>query len=232
MPKTLGKRSRGDYERFTDFLRESVLDDWNRIVEHPFTDALAAGTIGHDAMRSYLIQDHRFIDHFVVLLSSMVAHAPSLKDRIPGCQFLALITGKENTYFERSLEALGVTEEASKAAPMLDCTQRFLDLMKEASSSGKLHKMLSVLVVAEWSYLSWGARVDGARAKDLPFWCGEWIDLHCGDYFESVIEYLRGLLDAQGKAMSDAEVAEAQDAFSRAVRLEVAFFDHAWALHK
>lgn len=25
------------------------------------------------------------------------------------CQFLALITGKENTYFERSFEALGVT---------------------------------------------------------------------------------------------------------------------------
>ena len=30
--------------------------------------------------------------------------------RFGSCQFLALITGKENTYFERSFEALGVTD--------------------------------------------------------------------------------------------------------------------------
>lgn len=74
-------------------------------------------------MRRYLIQDHRFLDAFVVLLASMVAHAPTLKDRIEGCQFLGLVTGKENTYFERSLAALGVDAEASKAAPMETVTQ-------------------------------------------------------------------------------------------------------------
>ena len=38
----------------------------------PPPDALARGDIDVDAMRYYLIQDHRFIDDFVVLLSSMV----------------------------------------------------------------------------------------------------------------------------------------------------------------
>ena len=36
----------------------------------------------------------------------MVAHARCLEDRIFGCQFLALVTGKENTYFERCFQAL------------------------------------------------------------------------------------------------------------------------------
>lgn len=57
-------------------------------------------------MPGYLIQDHRFLDSFVVLLASMVAHARCLEDRIFGCQFLALVTGKENTYFERCFQAL------------------------------------------------------------------------------------------------------------------------------
>jgi thiaminase/transcriptional activator TenA len=74
-------------------------------------------------MRRYLIQDHRFVDTFVVLLASMIARAPTLKDRIPGCQFLGLVTGKENNYFERSLAALGIDGEASKAAPMESATQ-------------------------------------------------------------------------------------------------------------
>ena len=89
----------------TERLRAEAGEAWTAVVEHPFTDALAQGTdMDEDAMRYYLIQDHRFLDDFVVLLASMVAAAPTLQDRIPGCQFLALITGKENTYFERSFE--------------------------------------------------------------------------------------------------------------------------------
>jgi thiaminase/transcriptional activator TenA len=42
----------------------------------------------------------------VVLLVSIIAKAQCLEDRIPGCQFLAMITGTENTYFERSFKAL------------------------------------------------------------------------------------------------------------------------------
>ena len=90
---------------FSERLRAEAGEAWTAVVEHPFTDALAQGTdMDEDAMRYYLIQDHRFLDDFVVLLASMVAAAPTLQDRIPGCQFLALITGKENTYFERSFE--------------------------------------------------------------------------------------------------------------------------------
>lgn len=69
----------------------------------------------------------------------MVAKAPSLKDRIPACQFLAVITGSENTYFERSLAALGVSVEQSQSAMMQQPTADFLQLMSDAAASGKLH---------------------------------------------------------------------------------------------
>ena len=80
--------------RFTDELREAAGDQWQRVVNHRFTDELAAGTINRDWLRRYLIQDHRFLDAFVVLLASIVANAHDLSDRIPGCQFLGVITGK------------------------------------------------------------------------------------------------------------------------------------------
>ena len=68
--------------------------------------------------------------------------------------------------------------------------------------------MLSVLVVCEWSYLSWGQIV--ATTKDSivnrdDFVTYEWIDLHCGTYFESVVEYLRSLLDREASYLSDEE---------------------------
>ena len=51
-----------------------------------------------------------------------------MQDRIPGCQFLGLITGKENTYFERSLEALGVGEKERYIASELPSTSAFCSL--------------------------------------------------------------------------------------------------------
>ena len=69
---------------------------------------------------------------------------------------------------------------------------RFEKLMRDVAGSGSLARMLAVLVVAEWSYMSWGERVRAAAVPE-PFWCREWVDLHSGDYFGSVVAYLRGL---------------------------------------
>lgn len=92
------------------------------------------------------MQDHRFVDAFVSLLARMISAARSLEDRIPGCQFLGLITGRENTYFERSFAALGVSDEERRATPSSAAQQSFEKLMREVASSGSLAEMLAVLV--------------------------------------------------------------------------------------
>lgn len=139
--------------RFTDELRALAGAKWDAVVEHRFTDELAAGTIADGVLARYLIQDHRFLDAFVVLLASMVAAAPTLADRIPGCQFLALITGRENTYFERSFDALGVDKAARVDTPNAPPTSAFDGLMREAAKAS-YPEMLAVLVVAEWRWES------------------------------------------------------------------------------
>ena len=45
---------------------------------------VAAGTLPNATLARYLVQDHKFVDAFMVLLASMVAHAPTLVDRVPG----------------------------------------------------------------------------------------------------------------------------------------------------
>ena len=213
---------------FTESLREEAGSNWTAVIAHKFTDELAAGSISKDVLTRYLIQDHRFIDAFVVLLSSMVAAAPTLKDRIPGAQFLGLITGKENTYFERSFEALGVTE-VERAVPNAPVQAAFEGLMRDAAHSGSLASMLAVLVVAEWSYQSWGERVLPVSVAE-PFWCREWVDLHSGEYFGSVVGYLRGLLDRVIPTLPPAEVEAARAYFACAVQLELVFFDQAYSV--
>lgn len=214
-----------DSVRPTEMLRQGKIEDWQAATTHAFTRELADGTLPEHKMRWYLQQDYQFVDGFVRLLASAIAHAPSLADSVPAAQFLAVITGPENTYFLRAMEALG-TQPSTDAAP---ATRAFQDLMAEAAASGRYENMLAVLVVAEWVYLSW-ASPENPPKQDLPFWFAEWITLHAGEGFEGVVEYLRGQLDKVWPTLD----AQAQDEVTRlfhlAVELERDFFDAAYAV--
>ena len=213
--------------RPTDYLKSLCLDDWNAATQHPFCNALADGTLDLDKMRQYLIQDYQFIDGFVRLLASMIAKAPTLKDSVPAAQFLAVITGPENTYFLRAFEELNVSDDAWKNAALKPPTIGFQNLMAEAAVSGKYEQMLAVLVVAEWVYLSWATPVNPPKS-DNPFYFAEWIRLHAGEGFENVVEYLRSQLDAQWNGLNAEQRKNIEAIFCKAVKLERAFFDISW----
>ena len=213
--------------KFTEELRDAAGEQWSRVVNHRFTDELATGTIDRDVLKRYLIQDHRFLDVGVVLLASMVANARELSDRIPGCQFLAVLTGKENTYFERCFEKMNVTKEDRESIPDSDVTVKFCEFLRDAAKSGSLGEMLAVLVVCEWSYMSWGERVLEKTVRD-DFACYEWVDLHSGEFFRGVIEYLRGLLDKEEQFLDEEGKAAVKKRFLEAVQYEEEFFEHAY----
>ena len=54
-------------------------------------------------------------------------------------------------------------------------TTKFVQLMKTTANEGTLGEMLSVLVVAEWSYLSWGEQVLNKTNREGDFTTWEWV---------------------------------------------------------
>jgi thiaminase (transcriptional activator TenA) len=210
--------------RPTDYLKSLCSEDWKAATSHPFCDALAKGALGKEKMADYLVQDYQFIDGFVRLMASMIAHAPSLADSVPAAQFLAVITGPENTYFLRSFKALGVEADVWQNAELKAPTKDFQKLMAAAAASGKYEQMLAVLVVAEWIYLSWAEKFYPTE-DNLPFYFSEWITLHAGADFENVVEYLRKQLDVIWINLNSQERANVEHVFCEAVALERAFFD-------
>ncbi|KAL3923428.1 MAG: hypothetical protein SGILL_001661 [Bacillariaceae sp.] len=215
--------------RLTDQLRLKAGDQWERVINHRFTKELAAGTIDRDnVLKRYLMQDHRFLDSFSVLLASIIAHLPTLQDRIPGAQFLAVITGPENTYFERSFEAMGITEKERRDLPDATVTTKFCQLMRQVAMKGTLAEMLAVITVCEWSYLSWGQLVEKETLRN-DFVTYEWVDLHSGSAFEQVVEYFRSNLDREGEKLDDGGRDACEKRFLEAVQLEEEFFEYAYS---
>lgn len=210
--------------RPSEQLKQSSIEDWSIATNHPFCTELANNSLALDKMRLYLAQDYTFIDNFIRLVSSAIHHAPSLPDRLPLARFLGIIAGPENTYFERSFEVLKVPQSEQKNPILLKPTSDFQALMLKAANSGEYANMIAVLCVAEWVYLSW-AQPLVESVESLPFYFGEWITLHSGEYFESIIEHLRTQLDTAFNHANATKQEMIKDYFNQAVVLEKQFFD-------
>lgn len=202
-------------------LRAETAATWDAAVRHRFVDELWSGTVDDAVMARYLGQDAQFLDAFVALLGAAVAAGDRTGPRLAIARQLGLIAGDEDDYFTRALARLGVDPAAvAPAGP----TRDFVALMDSARASADYATILAVLVVAEWLYLDWASR--SAPAPD-DWLHREWIDLHRGEAFAAWVELLCGELDRVAGA-DDAALARAREAFTRAVALELAFFDAAY----
>jgi len=210
-------------ERFTETLRQASQPAWSQSVGHRFVRELLAGTVSDAVMARYLIQDHRFLDSFLTLLGAALACADSFEARIRFGRFIGMVSGEENTYFLSAFDALGVGEEERTAPPDSEATAGFKAIMREAAATRSYAAALSVLVVAEWLYLDWAQQA----SQPLPanFIHAEWVTLHDNPDFRDFVGFLRAELDRVGP--SEAETS--RDFFLRAVALEKAFFDSAYA---
>lgn len=210
-------------ERFTDTLRAATAGPWRDAVEHRFVRELFDGSIDDAVMGAYLVQDHRFIDAFLTLLGAAIASADTFDARLRLARFAGMISSDENTYFLRAFDALGIDVDARAAIADTAPTSGFKALMREAAQTRSYAAVLAVLNVAEWLYLDWATRAP----QPLPdnFVHAEWITLHDNPFFRDFVDFLRSELDRVGAAQQ----AQARDFFQRAVDLELAFFDAAYA---
>ncbi|WP_135661807.1 TenA family protein [Halorhabdus rudnickae] len=212
--------------RFTEWLRARAEPDWSSAVEHPFVKELAGGTIDDGVFRRYLLQDYAFLDALVGAFGYAVGDAAGMDARSQLVDFLAVLTDDEDGYFERSFEALEVSESVYAHPEPTDTTRAFEDLLGRAAREGGYAETLAVLVPAEWVYLSWAeAHVD---AEPGAFYLREWIDLHANDGFRSFVGWLREELDREGAAASPRRQARLDRSFRRTVELEVDFFETAY----
>ncbi|MER7015017.1 TenA family protein [Saccharopolyspora sp. NPDC000359] len=213
-------------ETFTDWLRQRSEPDWTAVITHPFTQALFDGLVPVDSMRSYLVQDYQFVDDFLALLGSGVAKADRYASRLAIAGSIGVVTSEENTYFQRSFDALGVGESDRVHPRLAEATVAFRELMQDTNARGSYAEVLTVLTVAEWSYLEWAVRAPSALPENFVH--AEWITLHNNSGFQAWVRWLCGELDRVGAELDERERARCLRLFQQATRCELDFFDAHW----
>jgi thiaminase/transcriptional activator TenA len=139
-------------------------------------------------------------------------------------EFLHAVTGDETNYFERALKAVGAPGAVHTPPPLNDVTEAFRTLMIDTASGGSYAEILSILVPAEWIYLTWASEAVKAGKRPTRFYLDEWIHLHAGPGFEGFVLWIREELDRE-ISVGPATRARATALFAQTVELEVKFFD-------
>lgn len=217
--------------RFIDALRDGAAPHWQAAVEHRFVRDLAADDLDDAVFRQYLLQDYAFIGDLVSLVAFAVAYAPDMEAQKTLSGFLGVLTGDENTYFQRSFDALGLEISGPEAVEPADVTRQFAALIREAAAARDWGPVMAVLLAAEWSYLAWAtAAARSGAPRPGRFYLAEWIDLHAIEPFAEFVAWLQVRVDDLGGAAGAAERGRLMDFFRRTMALEAAFYDQAYRL--
>lgn len=214
-------------------LKVAASAEWNAYTRHPFTDAMADGTLSAQAFRHYLVQDYLFLIEFARAYALAVYKAPSLDDMRDAAAGMAAILNVEMDLHVRLCGGWGLSsadiEAASADGETLAYTRYVLDTGMRGDLLG-LKVALSPCVIGYAEIAKRLAEEPGAMDDSNPY--RAWIGEYAGAAYQEVAENAVAQLDDLAmRYMTPTREKELTTVFREATRLEADFWEMGWRLH-
>lgn len=209
---------------FSEELRCSNRDLWERMVSHPFVREMGDGALPLEKFRRYFLQDYLFLGTLARVLGQAIAKAPSLEAAQPFSPFLHTILNAESSLFFRAFQELGVPSAEYRAAEPLPTGLNMANFLLATAYDGSFSDIATALLVTEWTYYDWATRLAQAGARPRHRMYQEWIDIHAAPELGEFVQVMKGIVDGippQGQP-------RARQVFRSALRYEVLFWEMAY----
>jgi thiaminase/transcriptional activator TenA len=215
---------------FFERLKKAASAEWRAYTEHPFTDALADGSLAEAAFRHYLVQDYLFLIEFARAYALAVYKSPELVDMREAAAGLSAILDVEMNLHVKLCAGWGLSpddlERAPPASEMLAYTRYVLD----AGMRGDLLALKVALAPCVIGYAEIATRLaskPNAMAVTNPY--RVWIAEYAGAPYQEVAAKAQAHLDdLADRYVTPAREAELIAIFSEATRLEADFWEMGW----
>jgi thiaminase (transcriptional activator TenA) len=212
-------------------------DAWQRIaplyaaiLEVPFNQELAAGTLSRERFTFYLLQDAYYLTYFARALAVTAARAP---DNDALIQFAG--SAREAVVVERALhegffKEYGISAaEAVAAEPSPTCAH-YTHYLLGLAYNAPYEVSVGALLPCFWIYWEVGKHLLGIAAPDNPY--QKWIDTYADEAFAEGVRKVITIADQIAEAASPTIRDQMSGAFVRASRLEWMFWDSAYRLER
>jgi thiaminase (transcriptional activator TenA) len=208
--------------RHTVKLQQAVLD-------HPFNEELAEGTLSRERFQFYLAQDARYLVGFGRALAVAAARAPEPDDLtfFAGAAREAVVV--ERALHEAYFDQFGLSEADLAAIETSPTCLAYTSFLLATAQTGSYGELVAALLPCFWVYQHVGSDILGrTQVADNPY--RAWIETYADDEFAASVETCRHAVDRAATA-ADPETRERMlAAFTRACEYEWMFWDSAYQL--
>lgn len=203
----------------SDRLRAAHADDWDRLIFHPFFQAVEEGALSDTARDAYFCYERRFVDQAVGIFAHLLIKAPGDEARRHLVTILSSLVTDQIQYFERTFGHLGLVVDAHLKVTLPPGVTALCADMVQISAERSYAAGLSAMLVAEWSYLTVSRRLSRRPPADRAL--RDWFELHTAEGFRKQVAWLREEIDRFNAP--PVPFAEMSAAFGEAIALEMAF---------
>lgn len=211
-------------------LKAAAHAEWVAYTEHPFTNAMADGTLPQVAFRHYLVQDYLFLIEFARAYALSLYKSPSLADMREAASGISAILDVEMQLHVKLCSEWGLSpddlERAPAAPEMLAYTRYVLD----AGMRGDLLSLKIALAPCVIGYAEIATRLaqkPGALDPSNPY--RVWIGEYAGSAYQAVAAKAAAHIDdLHSRYATPARQPELIAVFSEATRLEAEFWEMGW----
>ena len=215
---------------FFERLKTAASAEWRAYTGHPFTDAMADGSLPEAAFRHYLVQDYLFLIEFARAYALAIYKSPGLADMRESAAGLSAILDVEMDLHIKLCAGWGLSpddlEHSPPASEMLAYTRYVLD----AGMRGDLLALKVALAPCVIGYAEIATRLasrPGALAATNPY--SAWIAEYAGAPYQEVAANARAQLERLAdRYATPAREAELIAIFREATRLEADFWEMGW----
>ncbi|WP_300098667.1 TenA family protein [uncultured Alistipes sp.] len=211
--------------RWSDRAWEAAEPVYRRITEHPFVEALAAGSLSEERFRHYLRQDALYLDGYARRLAHIAARL-TRKEHTEAFLHFAL----EGIEVERALHASflgGEHPSPDEISPACLLYTSVLESQATAPVEVEAAAVLPCFVV----YQRVGEEILARQQDDRnPY--RRWIETYGDASFAEATARAVGICDELAEAASEEIRQRMTDLFVRCTRMEWMFWESAWNLEK
>ena len=200
------------------------------ILELPFNQELAAGTLTRERFTFYMLQDAQYLTYFARALAVTAARAPDADALI---QFAG--SAREAVVVERALHAgffkqYGITPAEAEATEPSPTCSHYTHYLLAVAHNAPYEVSVAALLPCFWIYWEVGKHLLEIAQPNNPYQA--WIDTYADEAFADGVKKVIAISDQVAAGATPGTRADMLQAFVRASQLEWMFWDSAHRLER
>jgi len=205
--------------KWTEQAWKKIESNYSAILDMPFVQELANGTLPKNKFQFYMAQDSIYLEHFGRALALIGAKSHDIGDALAYLRFAEGAIVVENALHESYFQDFGVTDKG-KIQP---ACHHYTHFLKSTAAMEPVEVAMAATLPCFWIYKKVGDHIyKGQQTFNNPY--QRWIDTYGGEEFSDSVQRAIMICDLAAERATPVTRARMTEAFIHASHLE--FFRH------